>query len=75
MSPIRTKDALDRAESKFRKQEQVTRERNAIWAEYVASYHAIDAKTARLRSVRLAKVAADGSSAANDGVPVMNRRS
>ena len=27
MSPIRTKDALDRADAKFRKQEQVTRER------------------------------------------------
>ena len=46
MPTLRTKDALDRADARFRKQEQVTRERDAVWAEYVASYHAIDTKTA-----------------------------
>ena len=74
MPTLRNKDALDRADARFRKQEQVTRERDAVWAEYVASYHAIDTKTARLKTMRLARVAADEASVASSQVIALHCR-
>ena len=61
-------------DARFRKQEQVTRERDAVWAEYVASYHAIDTKTARLKKMRLARIAADEKSVATSQVVALHCR-
>jgi hypothetical protein len=65
MSTVKSKEALDRADAQFRKREQAAREGEAVWAEHAAAHRAFDVKTARLKSLRLAKAAADEASAAS----------
>ena len=65
MATAKTEDALNRAEAQFRKREQAAREGDAVRAEYAAAHRAFDVKTARLKSLRLAKAAADEESAAS----------
>jgi len=64
MATVKTKEALDRAEAQFRKRELAAREGEAVRAEHAAAHRAFDVKTARLKSLRLAKAAADEESAA-----------
>lgn len=52
-----------RAESRFKKQEQRSREAEASKAEEAAKRRAVDDKTARLKGLRLAKEAADRDAA------------
>ena len=65
MATVKTKEALDRAEAQFRKRELAAREGEAVRAEHAAAHRAFDVKTARLKSLRLAKAAADEESAAS----------
>lgn len=55
--------AVARAESAFAKKEQRAREGEAAMSAYRAEARATDAKTARLRALRLAKEAADREAA------------
>ena len=48
-----------RAEAKFKKQEQQTKESEQVWAEHAASERAADQNRAKLRAQRLAKESAD----------------
>jgi hypothetical protein len=64
MAMMKSKEALERADAQFRKREQSAREGEAVWAEHAAAGRAFDVKTARLKSLRLAKAAADEESAA-----------
>jgi hypothetical protein len=52
-------DARARAEARFRKQEATNRENEKVWAEHAAAAQAADQKRAQLKSLRLAKEAAD----------------
>ncbi|HEY7384178.1 MAG TPA: hypothetical protein VH743_10960 [Beijerinckiaceae bacterium] len=52
-------DARARAEARFRKQEATNRENEKVWAEHAAAAQAADQKRAKLKSLRLAKEAAD----------------
>jgi hypothetical protein len=52
-------EAQARAEAKFQKQQKAAEEGAKVSAEREASGQAVDEKTARLRSLRLAKEAAD----------------
>lgn len=54
-----SKEAQDRAEASFTKKEHQAREGAKAFAEHEARSRAIHDKTARLRSLRLAKEAAD----------------
>ena len=54
-----SKQALDRAEGFFKKKEERSREGRKAAAEYEADRHAAREKTARLRSLRLARDAAN----------------
>ncbi len=54
-----SKEAQVRAEASFKKQEQRAREGAKATAEYEAASLAMREKTARLKSLRLAKVAAE----------------
>jgi len=65
MATVKTKEALDRAEAQFRKRELAAREGEAVRAEHAAAHRAFDVKTARLKSLRLAKAAAEEESAAS----------
>ncbi len=65
MATVKTKEALDRAEAQFRKRELAAREGEVLRAEHAAAHRAFDVKTARLKSLRLAKAAADEESAAS----------
>jgi hypothetical protein len=53
--------AKARAEASFQKKEQLAREGDKARAEYEAAARARDANTARLKALRLAKEAADGT--------------
>jgi hypothetical protein len=61
MATEKSKDALDRAEAQFQRRERALREGDAVRAEYAAGFRAMDEKTARLKSLRLAKEAADAA--------------
>ena len=52
-------EARLRAEAKFKKKEQQTREGDEAWAEYVAAQKGADQKRAHLKALRLAKETAD----------------
>ena len=56
---MNSNQALDRAEALFKKKEERVREGRDAVAQYVADRHAAREKTARLRSLRLARDAAD----------------
>ena len=64
MATVKTKEALDRAEAQFRKRELAAREGEAVGPS-TRRARAFDVKTARLKSLRLAKAAADEESAAS----------
>jgi hypothetical protein len=68
---MNSKQALDRAEGLFKKKEERSREGRKAVAEYEADRHAAREKTARLRSLRLAR------DAANNRMPILpaNKRS
>jgi hypothetical protein len=74
MATVKTKEALDRAEAQFRKRELAAREGEAVRAEHAAAHRAFDVKTARLKSLRLAKAAADEESAAKEPAPARKRK-
>ena len=57
MGSEKDKDARDRAEAQFQKRAKVAREGDAARAEYAAVSRAVDEKTARLKSLRLANEA------------------
>jgi hypothetical protein len=57
MGSERAKDARERAEAQFQKRAKVAREGDAARAEYAAVSRAVDEKTARLKSLRLANEA------------------
>ena len=59
-----SKEALERAEQKFRKKEIEARDASKAMAEYQASLIAQREKTARLRALREAKQAADAAAGA-----------
>ena len=54
-----SKEARDRAEASFKKQEQRAREGAKAWTEHEAAARATLEKTARLRALRLAKESAE----------------
>lgn len=55
----KTEEARQRAETKFEKAKVASRESDKVWAQHEAEGRAIRAKTARLKTLRLAKEAAD----------------
>ena len=57
--PSGSDEARLRAEAKFKKKEDADREAQKIWAEHAAERRAQDEKRARLKSLRLAKEAAE----------------
>ncbi len=56
-------DLHSRANAKSDKARKMTRESDKVWAQYEAEGRAIRARTERLRSLRLAKEAADSNAA------------
>jgi hypothetical protein len=60
-----SKEAHDRAEAQFHTTLKATRERKKAPVQYEVESQAIREKTARLRTLRLAKEAADGKTVAN----------
>ena len=60
----RSKEARERAEARFTKAEDRAREGKQAMAEFEAAAKAVREKTARLRTQRLAKEAADREAAA-----------
>ena len=64
-----SKEARDRAEASFKKQEQRAREGAKAMADYEAEGRATREKTARLKSLRMAKQAA-GKEVVAENVPV-----
>jgi hypothetical protein len=67
-------EARERAEAQFQKKAQAVREGNMARAEYAAVSHAVDEKTARLKSLRRAKEASDAEGAAAERPVVRKRR-
>lgn len=67
-----SKEARDRAEASFKKQEQRAREGAKAMADYEAEGRAMREKTARLKSLRMAKQAA-GKEAVADSEPATSR--
>jgi len=70
MGSERDRDARDRAEAQFQKRAKAVREGDAARSEYAAVSRAVDEKTARLKSLRLAKEDAEGAA----GRPVLRKR-
>jgi hypothetical protein len=68
-----SKEARDRAESSFKKQEQRAREGAKAMADYEAEGRAMREKTARLKSLRMAQQAA-GSTVPAETAPAAARR-
>lgn len=62
----RSSKAHDQAEASFKKKEERLREGAQAMAEYRAAGNAVDAKTARLKSLRLAKEEADRAAKLSD---------
>lgn len=60
----KAEEARQRAETKFEKVKNASRESDKVWAQHEAEGRAVRAKTARLKSLRLAKEAADLEAAA-----------
>lgn len=60
----KTEEARQRAETKFEKAKTASRESDKVWAQHEAEGRAVRARTARLKSLRLAKEAADSELAA-----------
>jgi hypothetical protein len=58
-----SEEAKARAEAKFHREQQRSREAEALKAEIAAQAQAVDKKTARLKALRLAKEAEDRASA------------
>jgi len=67
-----SKEARDRAESSFKKQEQRAREGAKAMADYEAEGRAMREKTARLKSLRMAQQAA-GNTVLAETAPVAAR--
>jgi hypothetical protein len=57
------KDAQARAEAQFKKRQKETEDSQRFWAEQAAEARTVDAKTARLRALRLAKETAEHEAA------------
>ena len=64
-----SKETRDRAEASFKKQEQRAREGAKAMADYEAEGRAMREKTARLKSLRMAKQAA-GKTVVEESAPV-----
>jgi hypothetical protein len=58
-----SEEAKARAEAKFNREQQRSRDAEALKAEMAAQARAVDKKTARLKALRLAKEAEDRQSA------------
>jgi len=59
-----SKEAKTRAEASFKRKQEQVREGTKAWAEYEAQRRGVDEKIAKLKTLRLAKEAAE---AASDG--------
>ena len=70
MGSERDRDARDRAEAQFQTRAKAVREGDEARSEYAAVSRAVDEKTARLKSLRLAKEDAEGAA----GRPVLRKR-
>ena len=57
-----SKDAKARAEASFKRKQEQAREGSKAWADYQAERRAVNEKTERLKSLRLAKEAAETAS-------------
>ena len=66
--------AHDRAEASFKKQEHQAREGAKAMTDYEAVGHAVREKTARLKSLRLAKQAAEKEAAAKNELVAPNKK-
>jgi hypothetical protein len=62
-----SEEARARAEARFQKAQKADRENDATWAENRAKAQAVDEKTARLKSLRLARDAAEAEAEAQTG--------
>jgi hypothetical protein len=69
-----SKDARDRAEAQFEKRAKAAREGDAARSEYAAVSRAVDERTARLKSLRLAKEASDAEANQQPPTPKGKRR-
>jgi hypothetical protein len=56
-----SKEAKARAEVSFKRKQEQAREGTKAWAEYESQLRAVDDKIARLKSLRLAKEAAEAA--------------
>ena len=56
-----SKEAKARAEASFKRKQEQAREGTKAWAEYESQRRAVDDKIARLKSLRLAKEAAEAA--------------
>lgn len=56
-----SKEAKARAEVSFKRKQEQDREGTKAWAEYESQRRAVDDKIARLKSLRLAKEAAEAA--------------
>jgi hypothetical protein len=56
-----SKEAKVRAEVSFKRKQEQAREGTKAWAEYESQRRAVDDKIARLKSLRLAKEAAEAA--------------
>lgn len=74
MGSERAKEARDRAEAQFQKRAEAFREGDAARAEYAAVSRAADEKTARLKSLRLAKELSDAEANQQPVMPKRKRR-
>jgi hypothetical protein len=61
-----SKEAKARAEASLKRKQDRAREGAKAWAEYEAQHRGVDEKIARLRSLRLAKEAAEAAAEGND---------
>jgi hypothetical protein len=77
MATEKSRDVQERAEAQFQKRERALREGEAVRAEYAAASRAVDVKTARLKSLRLAKEASDAEAeaeASREAAPKKKRK-
>ena len=61
-----SKEAKVRAEASFKRKQDRAREGAKAWAEYEAQHRGVDEKIARLKSLRLAKEAAEAAAEGDD---------
>jgi hypothetical protein len=71
--PVKTEEAKVRAEALFRRREQQSRDAEQVAVENSEKSRALDAKTERLKGLRLAKEAADKNAASTQPPPAKSK--